>query len=133
MHGPSTSGLAQQQPLRQGLELQMQMRSNLTLQYEICCKHRQQLLAELAANGENSSAALGAIRARYRDLCKVRDLEMSYSDLFREKLRFHFHLGRFAVARTLKALDTAPNYRRALAARALLGLGSLSPRMIDIL
>jgi len=76
---------------------------------------------------------IGQIVSQYKAVCAVRDLEIGVPDLFNEKLRFWFHITRLKLAWLLGATDLLPDFRRALAARSVLALAVLSPRLLDVL
>jgi hypothetical protein len=54
-------------------------------------------------------------------------------DLFREKLQFWFHITRLSLASFLRAINILPDFRHALAARSVIALSILSPRLLDVL
>jgi len=120
-------------PLRRDLELLGEMRSHIANLATIYDRKEQELLQKAVGDHVANRVCIGQIVSQYKAVCAVRDLEIGVPDLFNEKLRFWFHITRLKLAWLLGATDLLPDFRRALAARSVLALAVLSPRLLDVL
>ena len=80
-----------------------------------------------------NSLCICQIVDHYKAVCAVRDLELTVPDLFLEKLRFWFHITRLRLAWLLSATNVLEDFRGELAARSVIALSVLSPRLLDVL
>ena len=121
------------QPLRQDLELLGEMRSHIANLATIYDRQEQEILRKAAGDRVADWEFICQIVKHYKAVCAVRDLEISVPDLFGEKLRFWFHITRLRLAYWLRAIHILPEFRHALAARSVIALSVLSPRLMDVL
>ncbi len=120
-------------PLRQDLELLGEMRSHIANLATIYSRQEQELLRKAAGDEVANREYISQIVRHYKAVCDVRDLEISVSDLFDEKLRFWFHITRLRLACLLRERNILSDFRQILAARSVIALSTLSPRLLDVL
>lgn len=118
--------------LRQRLELMREMRANIDNLERIY--HQEELALQRDA-GENNLTLrrISGIIRRYREVCSLRDIDISYPDLFEETTTFWLHVSRLTLVWVLEKTHSFPAVRYTIAANAMLGLLSLSPRLLDVL
>lgn len=121
------------QPLRQDLELLGEMRSHIANLATIYERREQELLRKSVADRVPDRINISSIVEHYRAVCIVQDLEISVSDVLYERSQFWFHIGRLRLAWFLRATNILPGFGRELAARSLIALSLLSPRLLEVL